>query len=241
MHQKIEPKTNMKAAFDACRTLSKRPGDFFIAFADTNSLKRVNDFHGHLVGDKVIDRVAELLATGIREEDRIIRFGGDEFVLFLPNINPSSVTEFISRIQERISSDRFLIDLVGPVFVSIGVVRFDQMKHTTVEAAVHDSDLLMYAAKGKAPKYLAISGSSEGLEKKDSRRRDAASVRRRQFFSFVVDMVALEVENPDKAKIIQSAREIWRINGGKVLNGESTNAVINLVKRIYEEKNKKSA
>jgi len=68
-----------------------------LLIVDINNLKVINDTQGHVAGDRAINAVAERLRTLIRSEDRIFRWGGDEFVVLLFNASPESAVERISR------------------------------------------------------------------------------------------------------------------------------------------------
>ncbi|HBF38692.1 MAG TPA: sensor domain-containing diguanylate cyclase, partial [Firmicutes bacterium] len=70
-----------------------------IIFADMNGLKLVNDSLGHGTGDKLIQKVAEVLLKGCRKDDIVARFGGDEFIVLLPQTEPAEAEEIIKRIK----------------------------------------------------------------------------------------------------------------------------------------------
>ena len=71
-----------------------------IAMGDVNGLKLVNDSFGHVVGDELLKKVAEVLKKGCRADDIIARLGGDEFVIILPRTSAVEAEKVISRIQE---------------------------------------------------------------------------------------------------------------------------------------------
>ena len=83
------------------RLNSKNYFPLIITMADINGLKLVNDSFGHTVGDKYIQKVAEVLRTGFREKDIICRLGGDEFIIISPNTDEREIKELIGRINER--------------------------------------------------------------------------------------------------------------------------------------------
>ena len=75
-----------------------------VLFCDANKFKQVNDVHGHLAGDAVLKHIAELLDTHTREESIVGRYGGDEFVVVLPNCDLDQATQVGHRLQEVITS-----------------------------------------------------------------------------------------------------------------------------------------
>lgn len=72
-----------------------------IIMADLNDLKLVNDTFGHEVGDEMLKHIAEILRNSCRKEDIIARWGGDEFVIFLPQTTEEDVNTICKRINER--------------------------------------------------------------------------------------------------------------------------------------------
>jgi diguanylate cyclase (GGDEF)-like protein/PAS domain S-box-containing protein/putative nucleotidyltransferase with HDIG domain len=76
-----------------------------ITMADINGLKLMNDSFGHTVGDKYIQKVAEVLKEGFKEQDIICRLGGDEFIIISPNTDVKEIKEMIGRINERIKHE----------------------------------------------------------------------------------------------------------------------------------------
>lgn len=89
-----------------------------LIIGDVNGLKLVNDALGHLEGDKVIKQAAEILRKSCRHEDIISRWGGDEFIILLPNCDSSSTM----RVYKRISNSFIEIDsLATKVNISLGM------------------------------------------------------------------------------------------------------------------------
>ncbi len=75
-----------------------------IIIGDANGLKLVNDAFGHLEGDNLLKRIAELLKFSCREEDIICRWGGDEFAILLPKTPPGATKKLVERIQNACSN-----------------------------------------------------------------------------------------------------------------------------------------
>ncbi len=89
-----------------------------IIMADLNGLKLVNDTYGHHAGDEMLKRVAAILKSVCREDDLIARFGGDEFVLYLPRTEENEALKISSRIEESCRKEQVNI---MPVSLSSGV------------------------------------------------------------------------------------------------------------------------
>lgn len=68
---------------------------------DVNGLKMINDVYGHLAGDKLIKKAAEVLRSSLREGDVLARFGGDEFAIILPQTSKKNAEKIVKRIREE--------------------------------------------------------------------------------------------------------------------------------------------
>src|SRR5262249_56282017 len=78
---------------------------FAILLLDMDHLKQINDTHGHLVGSRALIRLADILRLHCREIDVAARFGGDEFVIVLPEAGLSAAHHFAQRISHRLTND----------------------------------------------------------------------------------------------------------------------------------------
>jgi diguanylate cyclase (GGDEF)-like protein len=89
---------------------------------DIDHFKLVNDRHGHLTGDHVLSRLGELIAGLTRPEDIFCRYGGEEFVLLLPETDLAAALARAEDIRAAVEAERFVFDeLVIPVTISAGV------------------------------------------------------------------------------------------------------------------------
>jgi diguanylate cyclase (GGDEF)-like protein len=118
---------------------------------DMDRFKAVNDTHGHLVGDAVLVAVAERLTAELRQYDSIGRFGGEEFVAILPEVDLETARAVSDRILARIrelevfSPDAPSVPL-GGFSASIGVALYPD-NGADVESLLHVADSALYAAK----------------------------------------------------------------------------------------------
>lgn len=121
--------------------------DFAVVFVDLDDFKRVNDCHGHLVGDRVLREVSQRLRSCVRECDHVTRFGGDEFVILLERVSGMAEIEpVLARIRSALA-DPF--ELSGESFMlslSLGVA-MSAPHHRTPEDVLGEADREMYAAK----------------------------------------------------------------------------------------------
>lgn len=95
----------MQEAIDQQLARSRRARDTFaVVMLDLDHFKSINDRYGHPVGDEVLKHVASLLQAGIRDIDRLGRFGGEEFVLLLPSMSLADAALAAEKLRERLSA-----------------------------------------------------------------------------------------------------------------------------------------
>ncbi len=98
----------------------------FLAILDIDHFKRVNDAFGHLYGDEVLLHFAQQMQKVFRDEDWLFRYGGEEFVVILKNIDETRVESILHRFREHIATYNF--PKVDQVTISIGVTRLDSRR-----------------------------------------------------------------------------------------------------------------
>jgi len=119
-----------------------------LVIADIDLFKQVNDEHGHAFGDKVLKEIAAFLSAGVRESDFIARFGGEEFIILLPETNIVDATRAMNKI--RLGVSKLSIEHQGlevPVTLSFGLSEFDN--DDTTKAVFERADKALYRAKEK--------------------------------------------------------------------------------------------
>jgi len=114
---------------------------------DVDRFKRVNDTHGHLAGDLMLREIARAVSDTLRQPDLLGRFGGEEFVVFLPHADPLGALDAAERIRDRVG--KLSLEWKGHAVratVSVGVAALD-LGHDSLGALIQDADLALYAAK----------------------------------------------------------------------------------------------
>ena len=112
-----------------------------LLYFDLDKFKNINDTYGHPVGDKLIQSTAERVKHMLRGKDIMARFGGEEFVVFLPGVNLEDATQVAERIRIEIESHKDPV----PATVSIGVSEFRPGE--TIDQAVERADQALLLAK----------------------------------------------------------------------------------------------
>jgi diguanylate cyclase (GGDEF)-like protein len=114
---------------------------------DIDYFKKINDTHGHAAGDQAIKRIAEIIDCTIRTTDKAARFGGEEFVVLLREIDQATALMLAERIRKAIEVTTIESDNGAiPATVSIGVALLDE-RDRDVQDMIARSDQGLYAAK----------------------------------------------------------------------------------------------
>jgi diguanylate cyclase (GGDEF)-like protein len=137
-------KQYLEAEVKRCLRYKKKVSLLFI---DVDGFKRVNDTFGHLVGSLALSEMGQLLHTILRETDVVGRYGGDEFIVVLPETPLNGALVIAERIRKKIEDYEFVAqDLNIRLTVSLGIANCP--KHTlTAEGLIKKADAAMYRAK----------------------------------------------------------------------------------------------
>jgi two-component system cell cycle response regulator len=119
---------------------------FSVIMLDVDHFKAVNDTHGHQQGDRVLRVVADVLRTTIRASDLGGRFGGEEFMVLLPETGRDTVGIIAERLRQAVQQARGGEGL-PQVTVSLGAATTELVRATTFEELVHLADDALYRAK----------------------------------------------------------------------------------------------
>lgn len=108
-----------------------------LIFLDIDKFKKINDQQGHLVGDQALETVAALLSNYSRKSDFIFRYGGDEFVVIMPEVGEKGARQFLNRINQELSCTSLRI--------SAGIATLET--ESSLEELVKKADRRMYEDK----------------------------------------------------------------------------------------------
>ncbi len=111
--------------------------------ADIDYFKTVNDRYGHLTGDQVLVSFSRLLKISSRIEDIVARFGGEEFILLIPNTSLDQATKLAERL--RADTEEATVPIPTNITASFGVTRL--LAEDTQESLIARADRALYAAK----------------------------------------------------------------------------------------------
>ncbi len=105
---------------NAMRTTDERRQDLAIGIIDVDNFKSINDIHGHAAGDETLRKTAQIMTSMLRHDDVVGRYGGDEFLVLLPNTNEREAAAILNRLREAIRSSS-VRTRSGPVKATVSV------------------------------------------------------------------------------------------------------------------------
>jgi diguanylate cyclase len=168
--------------FDACFAdeveKARRLGDnICLALADIDRFKTVNDRFGHLVGDRLLRLFANILVQNVRGQDKVARFGGEEFALIFPGARLVDAVTATERIRRILESKQWTIEpsgeRVGKVTASFGVAKL--RAHESANDLLQRADQRLYEAKVQGRNCVAADGESDEASSRSPPRSRAAA------------------------------------------------------------------
>lgn len=111
---------------------------------DVDEFKQVNDIYGHTMGDKVLKNISQTVQDNLRINDALFRYGGDEFLVLLPNTNLEEATQVAEKNSLLIRNITWE-GIDKPVTLSMGVVQYNRKE--SIEHLINRSDNMLYKAK----------------------------------------------------------------------------------------------
>lgn len=160
---RIDPLTsvnNRRAFYEICdpiwsRTL-RHDRDLAIIVIDLDRFKQVNDTHGHAAGDEMLKAVAACIRKTVRKEDVITRWGGEEFLLLLPDTDIRNAGILAERLREVIQDCRVNVNTGSlSVTASLGVAH-RSLHHLSIDSLISSADHYLYEAKAKGGNRVVI-------------------------------------------------------------------------------------
>lgn len=145
----------------------KAPGPSCVAIMDLDDFKFCNDTYGHHAGDLALEAAANAIRACVRDNDVLIRFGGDEFLLILANMPEKSLKKKLEKIRDQVHAA--VIHECPHLRVSVSIGGVVQGEHETMDSAVRRADRLLYHAKATKNEAVVESDSilSESVQTKN--------------------------------------------------------------------------
>jgi two-component system cell cycle response regulator len=157
----IYNRTKFDDEMDKWISYSERYGNSFsLVLFDIDDFKGINDKYGHLAGDRVVKNIAATINKSIRDTDIFARWGGDEFVLLLPNTDIRHAEEMAERMRVNIYNNVY--EPVNNITCSFGVATYE--KNDTTQSLLRKADNLLLQAKANGKDRVEVIKNIAGEE-----------------------------------------------------------------------------
>lgn len=134
-----------------------------VMLLDIDHFKQINDAHGHAQGDRVLKALADALRQSVRQGDILARWGGEEFVVLLPETNLNDATALGERLRAAVADLRIPCGTgITQLAVSVGVAE-REARHPTLDALIASADECLYQAKQQGRNRVVACPSQRGV------------------------------------------------------------------------------
>ena len=186
-----------------------------IILADINGLKIINDSYGHLKGDELLIKAAELIKKSTRKEDLVTRWGGDEFVIMLPQTGKEAAQKLYNRIKKECELEKGI-----PLSLGLGLATKENSDQDIYEI-LKQADMYMYKNKlleRTSSKSKIVKSLLDSLGAKSNETEDHALRMTKLAFDFGVE-INLSNEEINKLSLLASLHDIGKTSvSEKILN-----------------------
>nr|WP_171502998.1 GGDEF domain-containing protein [Acinetobacter haemolyticus] len=159
---RLDPLTNVmnrRSISNHLEKLNKQPNSFYsVVLLDLDHFKNINDEFGHSMGDQVLVHVAKCLSNNVRDQDLIGRFGGEEFILLLPNTTAIQAKNVAERCRLAIADMCFITEDQQQFSVSASFGISSSLNANEPHLVVSQADQALYAVKASGRNNIQIFG-----------------------------------------------------------------------------------
>ena len=148
---RLDPLTNVMNRRSIANQLEQlhqqRKALYSVVLLDLDHFKHINDNYGHCMGDQVLIQVAECFAEHVREQDMIGRFGGEEFILLLPNTTTEQARQVAERCRHALTELSFVTEQQQPFSISASFGVSSSQNASEPQQLIRQADQALYAVK----------------------------------------------------------------------------------------------
>jgi two-component system cell cycle response regulator len=137
---------------------SRQNASLALLMIDIDNFKQINDTFGHLFGDKILNKLGDIVKSIIRETDLAARYGGEEFSIVMSNTGLEEAAEIAERMRKAISAYNFDIKEL-PTTVSIGIALYP-LDSTSLQDLISNADRALYRAKHEGKNQVCVYSNS---------------------------------------------------------------------------------
>ncbi|MFN0193593.1 MAG: diguanylate cyclase [Aestuariivirga sp.] len=164
----LEGRTGLTRHFEIFRArVSRLAEGFALHCIDLDNFKPINDKHGHLLGDRLLQSVAQRLLSAVRDTDIVVRYGGDEFIVLQSNVRSKSDAKILAgRLVKKVTGVYRLDDGESTIEVAIGasigvIIANEAVSEIDLAQMIERADAAMYACKSGGAGGYCIDGCKD--------------------------------------------------------------------------------
>jgi diguanylate cyclase len=132
---------------DALEKARETGAPLTLILLDVDSFKEINDTFGHVAGDKILEKVGQSLRETFRENDFLVRYGGDEFVVLIERLTKEMAQRRVSDFRKNLAKKRFVSREKGEITISVSAGVAAAGSGDTLESMLDRADKAMYSEK----------------------------------------------------------------------------------------------
>ena len=121
----------------------------YFLMIDTDHFKRINDIHGHAIGDKALMKITSVMRKVLREDDVIGRLGGEEFGIYLKNVNHNQAHKIAERLRKQVATTAITANSGELIHVTVSIGAVYAGREQDIEELMRQADRNLYNAKDK--------------------------------------------------------------------------------------------
>ncbi|MBG0812141.1 diguanylate cyclase [Methylosinus sp. H3A] len=128
-----------------------------LIMADIDNFKKINDGHGHLIGDEVLKNFAKTMSKHVEDKDTVARFGGEEFAIILPSVSFAEAKATAERIRAEFENKKWAIKggaPIGRITASFGVAQLAPLE--SAESLLQRADAKLYVSKSRGRNLVSV-------------------------------------------------------------------------------------
>ena len=145
-HDQLTGLYNRRFFYSAIETIKRSTKEFSLAMVDLDNFKKINDTYGHEIGDAVLKDLSDILMSSMGENDIAVRWGGEEFILFMPGTDIDSAEKKLEKMQSSIREHQ--VNFAGKSIsftATIGLAAGDDLQE--YEQVINTADQMLYYGK----------------------------------------------------------------------------------------------
>ncbi len=146
-----------------CREADRSGSSLALLVIDLDHFKRINDIYGHLVGNEVLKQVAQMIREGVREEDVVCRYGGEEFTVILPDATIDVALQIAERLRRLVAESPIILPSNGKMTVfpihitaSLGAAVYPDMADSALNLLRHADRAMYVGSKQRGRNRVAV-------------------------------------------------------------------------------------